>query len=142
MEIKPGKSIDELKIGESAFQSKTITGADISLYAGLTGDFNPVQINEQYAKTIRFKGRIAHGGLIEGLIAPVVGMKLPGHGTITIECTVRFKAPVRIKDTITATATVGEKIPEKNIVIMKLEWRNQNGELIMDGTMKLMPPRK
>ncbi len=142
MQIPLGKSINELEIGMSASQSKTITETDIVLYAGITGDFNPMHINEEYAKTTRFGGRIAHGGLIEGLIAPVVGMKLPGPGTIALERTVRFKAPGRIGDTITVTATVAEKIVEKNIVVMKAEWKNQRGELVMEGSVKLMPPKK
>ena len=69
-------------------------------------------------------------------------MKLPGPGTIAIERTVRFKAPAKIGDTITASATVAEKIPEKNIVLMKVEWKNQRGEMVMEGTMKVMPPKK
>ena len=142
MEIGLGKSINELEIGESASASKTITEGDVGLYAGITGDFNPVHINDEYAKTTRFGGRIAHGGLIEGLIAPVIGMKLPGPGTIAIERTVRFKAPAKIGDTITASATVAEKIPEKNIVMMKVEWKNQRGDMVMEGTMKVMPPKK
>jgi len=141
-EMLLGKSISELELGESASQSKTITEADIGLYAGLTGDFNPVHINEEYAKTTRFRGRIAHGGLVEGLIAPVVGLKLPGPGTIALERSVRFKAPVKIGDTITASATVSEKNPEKNIVVLKCEWKNQRGELVMEGTVKVMPPKK
>jgi len=142
MEIVLGKSINELEIGMSAEQSKTITETDVYLYAGITGDFNPVHINEEYAKTTRFGSRVAHGGLVEGLIAPVVGMKLPGPGTIALERSVRFKAPTRIGDTITARATVAEKNPDKNIVVMKCEWTNQKGELVMEGTVKVMPPKK
>lgn len=142
MEIALGKSIEELEPGMSAEQSKTITETDVVIYAGLTGDFNPMHINDEYARSTRFGGRIAHGGLIEGLIAPVIGMKLPGPGTIALERSVRFKAPVRIGDTITAKAIVSEKTIEKNIVVLKCEWRNQRGELVMEGTVKVMPPKK
>jgi 3-hydroxybutyryl-CoA dehydratase len=142
MTIGLGKSINELELGESAEQSKTITETDISLYAGITGDFNPMHVNEEYAKTTRFGGRIAHGGLVEGLIAPVVGIKLPGPGTIALERSVRFKAPTKIGDTITAKAEVAEKIMEKNIVVLKCTWTNQRGEVIMEGTVKCMPPKK
>ncbi|MDD5748446.1 MAG: MaoC family dehydratase [Actinomycetota bacterium] len=142
MEATPGKTINELEIGMSAEQSKTIAESDINLYAGITGDFNPIHINEEYAKTTRFGARIAHGGLIEGLIAPVIGMKLPGPGTIALERTVYFKAPVKIGDTITASAVVEEKLVDKNIVTIKLKWRNQRKELVMEGIMKVMPPRK
>ncbi len=141
-EIMLGKSINELEIGESASHGKTVTETDISLYAGITGDFNPMHVNEEYAKTTRFGGRIAHGGLAEGMIAPVVGMKLPGPGTIALEKSVRYKAPVKPGDTITTTATVAEKNVEKNIVTLKCEWKNQRGEIVMEGTIKCMPPKK
>ena len=142
MEIALGKSINELEIGMSAEQSKTITETDVMLYAGITGDFNPMHTNEEYAKTTRFGTRIAHGGLAEGLIAPVIGMKLPGPGTIALERSVRFKGPVKFGDTITAKATVAEKIVEKNMVVLKCEWTNQRGEIVMEGTVKVMPPKK
>lgn len=142
MELKLGKTIEELEIGECASASKTISEADVYLYAGITGDFNPVHLNAEYAKTTRFKERIVHGGLVVGLMAPVIGMKLPGPGTIVIERTERFKAPVFFGDTITATARVKEKLVEKNIVIMELEWRNQRGELVIEGSLKVMPPKK
>ncbi len=142
MEYALGKSIAELEIGESASQTKTITETDIVLYAGITGDFNPIHINEEYAKQTIFKGRIAHGSLVQGLMAPVIGMKLPGMGSIAYAGESRFKAAVKIGDTITATATVSEKIMDKNIVIMKLEWLNQRGEVVVEGSMKVMPPKK
>jgi acyl dehydratase len=142
MDLIIGKTMDEIEIGETASRSKTVTETDIQLYAGITGDFNPVHINEEYAKKTRFGGRIAHGGLVEGLIAPVIGMQLPGPGTIALERTVRFKAPVKIGDTITATASASEKNVEKNILIMSVEWKNQRGETVMEGTMKVMPPKK
>jgi len=142
MEYELGKGIQELEIGESAERSKTITESDIVLYAGITGDFNPIHINEEYAKKTIFGGRIAHGSLVQGLMAPVIGMQLPGMGSIAYAGESRFKAPVKIGDTITAKATVSEKIMDKNIVIMKLEWLNQRGEVVVEGSMKVMPPKK
>lgn len=142
MEYQLGKSIEELEIGESAERSKTITESDIVLYAGITGDFNPIHINEEYAKKTIFGGRIAHGSLVSGLMAPVIGMQLPGMGSIAYAGETRFKAPVRIGDTITAVATVEEKLTDKNIVIMKLQWVNQRGEVVIEGRMKVLPPKK
>ena len=93
-------------IGEKAAFSRTITEADIIAYAGFSGDFNPLHVDEEYARTTRFGSRIAHGLLTAGLISNVLGMKLPGPGAIYLSQTLKFTAPVRIGDTITATAEV------------------------------------
>ncbi len=127
MEFETGKSYEELEIGEKASFSKTISESDIYMFAGLTGDFNPMHINAEYARTTRFKKRIAHGPLTQSLIAPVLGMQLPGLGTVALEFFCRFKAPVYCGDTITASATVREKIEDKKWVRMTLTWTNQNG---------------
>jgi len=94
MEYLLGKSIGELELGESAERSKTITESDIVIYAGITGDFNPIHVNEEYAKKTIFGGRIAHGSLVSGLMAPVIGMQLPGMGSIAYQGEPRFQAPV------------------------------------------------
>jgi len=107
------KSIHELKIGDSAQISKTITEGDIELYARATGDFNPIHLDQAYAEKTMFKGRIAHGILSLGLLTNVLGNILPGHGTIYLSQEIRFLAPVRIGDTLTARVEVIELIPEK-----------------------------
>lgn len=142
MEFKLGKSIDELQLGEKASFSKTITETDIYNYAGIAGDFNPMHVNEEYAKTTRFKRRVAHGGVITCLIGPVLGTMLPGLGTVALEQTLRFKAPVFIGDTITAIAEVIDRNVEKNIAVLKLIWQNQRGEIVVEGEAKVMPPKK
>ncbi len=109
-----GKTIDELKIGDKAQFTKTISEADIYLYAGVTGDFNPAHINEEYAKETHFKTRIAHGMLIAGFISTVIGNQLPGPGTIYLKQELEFLGPVRIGDTITAEVEVVEILAEKN----------------------------
>ena len=109
-----GKSIDELKVGDSAQTSKTITEKDINDFAGVTGDFNPVHLDQAYAEKTIFKGRIAHGLLSVGLLSAVLGNILPGHGTIYISQEIKFLAPVRMGDTITAEVEVLELIQEKN----------------------------
>ena len=142
MDFKLGKSYDQLRIGEEASFTKTITETDVYLFAGISGDFNPMHVNEAFARQTPFKTRIAHGGLPQSLIAPVLGMKLPGLGTIAVEISCRFKAPVFFGDTITAAARVVEKIEKKQWVRMALSWTNQHGTAIAEGEAVVMPPSK
>lgn len=108
-----GKYVDEIEIGSTAVFSKTVTEADIVLYAGVSGDTNPVHLDESFAKGTMFKTRIAHGMLTAGFISAVLGTKLPGPGCIYLGQTLKFKAPVRIGDSaaarVTATAVDKEK---------------------------------
>ena len=127
------KTFDEIQLGEKASFSKTISETDMYLFAGITGDFNPLHINEGYAKNTIFKGRIAHGILTAGLISAVLGTKLPGLGSIYLSQTLKFKAPVRIWDTITAEIEVVEKIEEKSNVRLKTICKNQEGRVVIDG---------
>jgi 3-hydroxybutyryl-CoA dehydratase len=135
-----GLSYDELEVGMSATFSKTISESDVYLFAGISGDFNPLHVNEQFAKTTPFGRRIAHGALPQCLIAPVLGMKLPGLGTIAVEMSVRFKAPTYFGDTVTARATVAEKLPAKKWVRMDCEWTNQDDKVIATGSAVVIPP--
>jgi 3-hydroxybutyryl-CoA dehydratase len=137
-----GKSIQELKIGDSAEVSKTITESDIEDFARVTGDFNPVHLDQAYAEKTLFKGRIAHGILSLGIISSILGNILPGHGTIYLSQEVKFLAPVRIGDTITARVEVIELIPEKNRAKFRTTCRNQNGQTVVDGAAWGMPPKK
>jgi len=140
--IQLGKSYNELQIGEQASFSKTITETDVYLFAGISGDFNPLHLNEEYAKKTPFKARIAHGALTQSLIAPVLGMQLPGMGTIAVEISCRFKAPTYFGDTVTATARVAEKLEDLKWVKMELTWTNQRGESIAEGEAVVIPPSK
>jgi len=142
MNFGVGKSYDELQVGENASFSKTITETDICLFSAISGDFNPLHVNEEYAKKTSFKARIAHGGIIESLIAPVLGTKLPGLGTVVVEITSRFKKPTFIGDTVTATATVAKRIEKKKWVQMALTWTNQRREIIAEGEAVVIPPTK
>ena len=137
-----GKSIHELKIGESAQISKTITESDIELFARATGDFNPVHMDPAYAEKTSFKGRIAHGLLSVGLLSTILGNTLPGHGTIYLSQEVKFLAPVRIGDTITAKVEVIELIPEKNRAKFRTTCTNQDGKEVVEGIAWGMPPKK
>jgi len=137
-----GKSIDEMRVGESAQTSKTITEGDIELFARASGDFNPVHLDQAYAEKTMFKGRIAHGLLSAGLLSSILGNILPGHGTIYLSQEAKFLAPVRIGDTITAKVEVIELIPEKNRAKFRTTCMNQDGKLVVDGIAWVMPPKK
>jgi len=123
----------ELCIGQTASFSKTISEADVYLFAGVTGDMNPVHIDEIYAKSTRFKNRIVHGMLSAGLISAVIGTRLPGPGSIYVSQTLNFLAPVNFYDTITATVEVSEIIHDRNRVRLKTICTNQNGVVVTGG---------
>jgi acyl dehydratase len=141
-QIELGYTYDQIEVGMSASFTKTITETDVYLFAGISGDFNPMHLNEEFAKLTPFKTRIAHGALPQCLIAPVLGMKLPGLGTVALEISCRFKAPTYFGDTITATAEVTEKLEEKKWIRMKLTWTNQKQQTVCTGTALVMPPMK
>jgi 3-hydroxybutyryl-CoA dehydratase len=109
--------IEDLKPGLSESLSKTVSERDIELFGEVSGDRNPVHFDEEYAKATMFKGRIAHGMLSASYISTVLGMQIPGPGTIFMSATVRFKAPVRIGDTVLTTCTVREVNQEKRRVV-------------------------
>jgi acyl dehydratase len=138
--MKLGYSYDELEIGMSASFSKTITETDVYLFAGISGDFNPMHVNEEFARNSLFGSRVAHGALPQCLIANVLGMQLPGLGTVALEITTRFKAPTYFGDTITATGEVVEKLEKKRWVRLGLTWTNQKGETVCEGSALVMPP--
>ena len=136
------RTIDTIQIGDSASFTKTVTETDIIMYAGISGDFNPAHINAEAAKDSMFGQRIAHGMLSAGFISNVLGMQLPGPGTIYMGQELKFVKPVYIGDTVTATATVTEKIEEKNRLILETIVTNQKGEAVIKGTATVMPPKK
>lgn len=136
-----GITIDRIKTGDQARIQKTITEADIILFAGVSTDQNPAHINEEYAKTTMFKKRIAHGALSSSLVSAVLGMKLPGAGTIYISQFSKFTAPVYIGDTITAIVEAKEVITGKNRVVFRTWCENQDGTMVMDGEAVVMPPK-
>jgi 3-hydroxybutyryl-CoA dehydratase len=136
-----GKTIEELALGDSAQFGKTISESDVYLYAGITGDHNPAHINESYAQGTFFKTRIAHGMLSAGMISTVLGNLLPGPGTIYIRQDLKFEAPVRIGDTITARAEVIEIVAAENRVRLKTDCFNQDETLVIDGEAVVSPPK-
>ena len=135
-------TIHELRVGESASRSKTITETDVYLFAGITGDLNPAHVNEVEAQKGMFGKRIAHGMLSAGFISTVLGTQLPGPGTIYLGQELKFTRPVRFGDTVTATCTVSEIRAEKNIVKLDTTCTNQHGEVVLQGMATVMPPQQ
>ena len=131
-------TIDELSVGDSAEMAKTVTESDITLFAGVTGDFNPVHIDAVAAEKSIFGGRIAHGMLSAGFISAVLAMRLPGAGSIYLSQTLRFTKPVRIGDTVTARVEVLEVIAAKRRVRLATTCRNQNDEVVVEGEALVM----
>jgi len=114
-----GHNIEDLCVGMSAVYARTVTETDIILFAGISGDNNPVHMNEVYARSTVFKSRIVHGLLSASFVSTVIASKLPGPGSIYLSQNLRFKAPVRAGDTVEARVTVTDVIAEKNRVALK-----------------------
>lgn len=129
-----------LTVGQSASFSKTITESDVYTFAGVTGDLNPAHVNEAYAKTTRFGGRIAHGMLSAGLISAVIGMQLPGPGTIYMKQSLSFRAPIRIGDTVTATVRVASFDPESRRAVLTTTCESQDGIQLVSGEALVLVP--
>jgi len=136
-----GKTINEINVGDAAEFTKTVTETDVYNFAGVTGDFNPAHINEEYAKGTFFKKRIAHGMLSAGFISSILGTRLPGAGAIYMKQELKFLAPVYINDTITARCEVAELNAEKNRVILRTTCVNQDGTMVIDGAAVMSPPK-
>jgi phosphate butyryltransferase len=134
------RTFDELSIGETASLSHTVTQRDIDLFATVTGDVNPAHVDPAYAATDMFHHIIIHGIWGAGLISAVLGTKLPGPGTIYLGQDLRFRHPVSIGDTITATLTVAEKKPAKGDVTLDCVCTNQDGKAVITGTAETRAP--
>ncbi len=136
-----GLYIEDLTVGQTAVFAKTVTEADIVLFAGITGDTNPAHLNEEYASASMFKGRIAHGMLAAGFISAVLGTKLPGPGTIYLSQSLKFKAPVRIGDTVVARVTITAIVPEKRRVTMTTT-ASVGATVVVEGEAVVMAPSR
>ena len=131
---------EELAVGQAATMERTVTDGDVVAYAGITGDDNPVHLDEAVAARSRFKGRIAHGMLSAGFISAAIGTRLPGPGSIYLGQTLKFTAPVRIGDTVTTRVEVLELVPEKRRVKLGTRCANQHGETVIEGEALVMVP--
>lgn len=129
----------DVQVGQTASFAKTISESDVYNFAGLVGDFNSAHLNQVEAEKGIFGGRVAHGMLVGSLISTVLGMKLPGSGTIYLEQNLKFRRPVYFGDTATATVTVAEVIDEaKGIYRMDTDVTNQNGDVVTEGYAVVM----
>ncbi|WP_321336707.1 MaoC family dehydratase [uncultured Cohaesibacter sp.] len=133
--------LEQLSIGQSAFFEKTISEADIQMFCGISGDINPVHVSALAAEKSVFGKRVAHGILVSGLTSAVLGMQLPGPGTIYLGQELRFVAPVYIGDTIRAEVEVVEIISEKKLVKLKTTSTNQDGKVVISGVATVRPPQ-
>lgn len=133
-------TLQTLQVGQSDKFSKTISEGDIYTFAGITGDLNPVHVDEVHAAGTRFGKRIAHGMLTSAFICTVLGTKLPGVGTIHVSQTLEFKRPVFIGDTITVILQIIGINIDKRLVTISCIINNQHGESVVTGTSIVKPP--
>lgn len=140
MKARIGKTVDQLKIGESAYFAKTLADTDMLQFAGVTGDVNLLPINDEFAKQTIFKQRIAHGMLTASFITNIIGMRLPGYGSTVKKQKVKFTLPVFIGDTIEIGLTITAINVADNTADFTVQAKNQKSEIIMTGSGVLVPP--
>ena len=136
-----GYAFEDLQLSTSAAYGHTVTDADILLFAGVSGDTNPVHLNDELAGASMFKGRIAHGMLSASYISTVFGTKLPGPGCIYLSQTLKFKAPVKVGDTVVAKVTVKELNPEKRKAKFDTVC-TVAGKVVLEGEADIMVPAR
>jgi len=140
METITNKTYDELSVGDSAERKHLITDKELQLFAVVSGDRNPLHLDEEFAAHTPFKGRIAHGMLSGALISAALAMDIPGPGTVYLGQDLSFKRPVRLGDELTITLTVKEKKERKNIVVLECLITNQDGKAVVTGDATVMAP--
>jgi 3-hydroxybutyryl-CoA dehydratase len=136
-----GLYLEDLSLGQSADLSRVVSAADIDAFAAVTGDHNPVHLDETYAAATRFGGRIAHGMLSAGYISAILGAHMPGPGAIYLSQTLRFRRPVRIGDTVVASATITEIDAARARVTLKTVCK-VGGDVVVDGEAVVLAPRR
>jgi len=136
-----GLKFEDLYVGRTASASRTISEADILMFAGVSGDTNPVHLDEEFAASTMFGGRIAHGMLSAGLISAVFGTRLPGPGCIYLSQSLKFKAPVKIGDTVVARVTVTELKNEKRRAIFSTVC-SVGDQIVLDGEAEILVPTR
>jgi 3-hydroxybutyryl-CoA dehydratase len=139
--MQQGKTIQQLSIGQSAEFTKTFTSVEVESFAEVSGDHNPVHLNQEYAALTRFKQRICHGHLVASLFSAILGTDLPGEGSIYLSQTIKYLKPVFLNDTITAKVSVIEKDEERNRVKLETTAYNQHGDCVITGVAEIMPPK-
>jgi 3-hydroxybutyryl-CoA dehydratase len=135
-------TIEQLHLGQKDHFEKTFSDSDVMLFAEISGDRNPVHINDIAAKSSVFGQRVVHGAFVLSTVSALLGEKLPGEGTVYLGQESKFIAPVFIGDTVTATCEVIEIIKEKNIVKLRCTLVNQDGNVVVKGMATVMPPKQ
>lgn len=138
MEHCESPSVGDFVIGQKSSFTKTVTEADVMLFAGITGDFNPVHVDREFASSTRFGQRVAHGILTLGLVSAAISRL--AAGAIYVSQEVRFIKPVFIGDTVTASAEVAEIVAEKGRLVLRTVGTNQNQQVVLDGTAQVKVP--
>lgn len=133
-------TFDEIEIGQTASYSKTCTEEDITLFARVSGDVNPIHLDENFASTTQFGKRIAHGMYTGALVSAALALELPGPGTIYLGQSLSFRAPVFIGDEITVELTVTEKLEDKKFVTLACAVKNQHGKTVAKGEAQVLAP--
>jgi len=128
------------KLGATALLTKTFSDSDVLNFSMISGDKNPIHLDEAFASSTQFGKRLVHGILTSGLISAVLGMQLPGPGSVYLQQTLNFKAPVFIGDTITATVEIIKLRPDKSIITLETICTNQDGIKVIVGTAVLKAP--
>lgn len=131
----------KIRVGDTAEFSKLIADDDVRAFAYLTGDHNPVHLDEDYARSTRFGRRIAHGMLTASLISSVIANRLPGEGTIYLSQTLQFVAPVYLGDTVTARVRVLKVREDKPVASLETTCVNQRGETVIRGEATVLMPK-
>ncbi len=131
---------EELRVGQAAQRERLVSEDLVRRYAEVTGDFNPVHLDEAAAAKSPFGTRIAHGMLSAGFISAVLGMDLPGPGAIWLSQSIRFTRPVKLGDTVTARVEITELLPERRRARLATVCRDQHGETVLDGEALVMVP--
>lgn len=139
--VKPGLFFEDLSIGQAARMERVVDDALVRQFSALSGDDNPVHLDEDFARTTRFAGRIAQGMLGATFISAVIGSRLPGHGTIYLSQSLKFMAPVRIGDRVVTEATVAELRPEKSRAVLKTICR-VGDTVVIEGEALVMVPKR
>jgi 3-hydroxybutyryl-CoA dehydratase len=142
MEARIGKTVSQIAVGDEAYCAKTLTETDMMLFAGITGDLNQLPINDQFARKTRYGQRIAHGMLTASFVTNILGMKLPGFGTVLRSFKVRFTAPVFLNDTVEVGIRVSATNVAGNTVTLDTWAVNQQGQTVMQGSCVVAPPLK
>ena len=139
--MKPGLKYEDLELGMSHEDKHVVTEQDVIDFARISGDHNPLHMDEEYAKTTIFGERIAHGALTASYVSAILGNDLPGPGAIFTDLNLRFKRPVKIGDTVVARAEVSEMIPRGNRVTLSVKCM-VDGKTVMQGEAKVMVPSR